>query len=132
MNNFWHTLVECFVERTHSTSRSTPRTRPHAESRSTITDALKVLVSELHLLDGRRWTATIRRRDVRFCGAVLCGRSSVLWFNENPMTMTESVVSLGRRQPLWPAGTTREPCLRQAADRRCRGGSAWPDEVTDR
>jgi hypothetical protein len=79
MNNFWHTLVECFVERTHSTSRSTPRTRPHAESRSTITDALKALVSELHLLDGRRWTATIRRRDLRFCGAVLHVHSSALW-----------------------------------------------------
>jgi hypothetical protein len=70
MNNLCRVPVEWFVERTHSTNRSTPRVRPYAASRSTITDALKALVSWLHLVGDERWAATIRGRDIRSLGAV--------------------------------------------------------------
>ena len=63
--------MECFVERTHSTNRSTPRTRPQAASRSTTTGTLKPLVNALHLVGDRRRVATIRGWNARSFGAVL-------------------------------------------------------------
>jgi hypothetical protein len=71
MNKVRRTLLEWFVERSHSTNRSTPRTRPSAPRRSTATDNPKVLVNGSLLVGGRRLAATIRGRDARLCGAVL-------------------------------------------------------------
>jgi len=53
MNKLWSGVVEWFVERTHSTNRSTPRTRLYAASRGATTDTLNVLVNGLHLAGSR-------------------------------------------------------------------------------
>ena len=56
------------MERTHSTNRSTPRTRPRAGELAATTNALKALVSGPHLTGGRRWLATIRGRTCAYPG----------------------------------------------------------------
>jgi hypothetical protein len=56
------------VERTYSTNRSTPRTRPHAGELAATTNALKALVSGPRLVGSRRWFTTIRGRTSAYPG----------------------------------------------------------------
>ena len=51
MNRFWRALVECLVERTHSTNRYTPRTPARATTGPTSMTTAKALVIALHLVD---------------------------------------------------------------------------------
>ena len=64
---------------------STPRARLHPASWPTPVDALNPLARTPKVVDGSRWTVTIRGQGVRSFGAVLCapllcsGASRVLW-----------------------------------------------------
>jgi pimeloyl-ACP methyl ester carboxylesterase len=76
------------------------------------------------LLDGERSPAGQRTVVAALAAALPSARVAVLTGQAHlaqliaPDLVAEAVLELGRRQPFRPAGTTREPCLRHAADRR--------------
>jgi len=70
--------VECLVERTHSTNRSTTRTSPACSDPATTVDLLNSPANALNLADCRR----VFEDDARFCGAVLRVNLAVPWWNE--------------------------------------------------